>query len=100
MDASGIHLVIVLTDDLTHRLWAAATPREQAVDSVLEVIPEGWTARLINGPQHPWMVAGVSGLAPGEVRELTGMSRWQAKVSLSLGPRERLFFRVLPYHPG
>jgi hypothetical protein len=38
-------------------------------------------------------------LAPGEVRELTEMSCWQPNVSLSLGLRERIAFRVLPYHP-
>jgi hypothetical protein len=99
MDASRAHLVMVLTDDRTYRLWAAATSREQAVDSVLDVVPEGWSARLIDGAHYPWMMAGLSGLAPGEVRELTEMSRWQANVSLSLGLRERIAFRVLPYHP-
>jgi hypothetical protein len=48
---------------------------------------------LIDGAQYPWMMAGLSELAPGEVREMTEMSRWQANVSLSLGLRERIAFR-------
>jgi hypothetical protein len=99
MDGSRVHLVRVMTDNRTYQLWAAATPREQAVDSVLDVVPEGWSARLIDDARYPGMMAGLSKLAPGEVRELTKMSRLQANVSLSLGLRERLLFRVLPYHP-
>ena len=99
MDASSIHLVRVMTDDRSYRLWAAATPRERAVDRVLDVIPEGWSARLLDDPIDPRQLAGLSGFAPGEVRELTEISCWEANVSLSLGLRERLFFRVLPLHP-
>jgi hypothetical protein len=100
MDASRAHLVMVLTDDRTYRLWAAATSREQAVDSVLDVVPEGWSARLIDGAHYPWMMAGLSGLAPGEVRELTEMSRWQANVSLSLGCERGLPFVCYPTTPN
>lgn len=42
LDAGRFHLVRVTTDDRTHQLWAAATSREEAVDRVLDAIPEGW----------------------------------------------------------
>ena len=39
----GVHLVRVTTDEREYQLWAAATPREQAVRLVLNAIPEGRT---------------------------------------------------------
>jgi hypothetical protein len=53
MDASSIHFVRVTTDARTRQLWAAATARDEAVDRVLDVIPEGWTARLSDEPLNP-----------------------------------------------
>jgi hypothetical protein len=47
VDASRIHFVRVRTDDRTQQLWAVAAARNEAVDRVLDAIPEGWTARLL-----------------------------------------------------
>jgi hypothetical protein len=69
MNAHSIHLVRVTTDDLTHQLWAAATSREEAVNRVLDAIPEGWTARLLDDALKPRETA-VVGMSAGEVREL------------------------------
>ncbi|MBV9459762.1 MAG: hypothetical protein JO141_19890 [Bradyrhizobium sp.] len=69
MNAHGIHLVRVTPDDRKHRLWAAATSREEAVDRVLEVIPEGWAARLLDHSFKPREDA-VRDMTAGEVREL------------------------------
>jgi hypothetical protein len=66
----NIHLVRVTTDDLEQRLWAAATSRDDAVDSVLNAVPEGWTARLLDQSLEPRADA-VAGMISGEVRELT-----------------------------
>lgn len=69
-----IHLVRVTTDDAERRIWLAATPREEAVDRVLDATPEGWTATL--------MEEGLSGeesanlaMPPGEVREMPSKTR-------------------------
>jgi len=47
MDADGIHVVQVRTDDLPRgkiQLWFAAVPREQAIAAVLDAVPEGWSS--------------------------------------------------------
>ena len=69
MNAHAIHLVRVTTDDRKLQLWAAATAREEAVDRVLDAIPEGWAARLLDDSLKPRADA-VHGMAAGEVREL------------------------------
>ena len=69
MNTHSIHLVRVTTDDRTHQLWAAATSREEAVDRVLDAIPEGWAARLLDRSLEPRENA-VRGMTAGEVREL------------------------------
>jgi hypothetical protein len=71
MDADEINLVRITTDDLTRQLWAAATPRGQAVDRVLDVVPEGWCAFLLDASIEPWMKPDLSHMSYGEVRELT-----------------------------
>lgn len=48
MGTSAIHFVRVTTDDRSCQVWAAATARDDAVDRVLDMIPEGWCARLID----------------------------------------------------
>ena len=65
----GVHLVRVTTDEREYQLWAAATPREQAVRLVLNAIPEGRTAALLATRLTPDEVAFLN-MAPGEVREL------------------------------
>ena len=69
MNADSIHLVRVTTDDQKHQLWAAATSREDAVDRVLDAIPEGWAARLLDDSLKPRENA-VRDMIAGEVREL------------------------------
>ena len=69
MNARSIHLVRVTTDDRTLQLWAAATSREEAVDRVLDAIPEGWAARLLDDSLNPRGDA-ILGMSAGEVREL------------------------------
>jgi hypothetical protein len=70
VDAHPVHLVRVTTDDLEQRLWAAATSRDDAVDCVLNAVPEGWTARLMDETLAP-RAAAVQGMIAGEVRELS-----------------------------
>jgi hypothetical protein len=67
--AGGIHLVQVTTDDRAHQLWVAATPREEAVNSVLDAIPDGWTAALLTNQLTP-QEADALHLRPGEVRNI------------------------------
>jgi hypothetical protein len=67
--ACGIHLVRVTTDDRVHQLWAAATLREEAVALVLNTIPEGWAAILLDTRLRPGEAAFLE-MKPGEIREL------------------------------
>ena len=70
MNANGIHLVRVVTDEGQQRLWAAATSREEAVDRVLEAVPAGSSARLLDGRLKPRQdVVGM--MTRGEIRELS-----------------------------
>ena len=75
VDASRIHFVRVRTDDRTQQLWAAAAARNQAVDRVLDAIPEGWTARLLDEQLKPPPDA-ISNMVPGEVRKLCETKDW------------------------
>lgn len=72
MNTHHIHLVRVTTDDREHQLWAAATARDQAVDRVLDAIPEGWTACLLEEPMRSSAEAGVN-MTLGQVRRLLGV---------------------------
>jgi hypothetical protein len=70
-----IQVVQVTTDNLVRgipkkQLWIAAAPSDQAVQLVLAVIPEGWTARLADGHLTAREVQLLK-LPPGEVREPT-----------------------------
>jgi hypothetical protein len=65
-----IHFVRVTTDEREHRYWAAATTREEAVDRILDQVPEGWTARLMDDCGNAEQAA-LAGMKPGEVRELS-----------------------------
>jgi hypothetical protein len=76
MTVNDIHFVRVTTDDRTYRLWAAATLREQAVDRVLDTVPEGWTAFLMDPVPTSASSASLE-LAPGEVRELSNRNEGQ-----------------------
>ena len=83
MDMRAFHFVRVTTDDRSCQLWAAATAREDAVDRVLDIIPEGWCARLIDEEAAHMDLshldlhlvhAILSKLAQGDVRALNGIS--------------------------
>jgi hypothetical protein len=65
-----VYLVRVTTDDRKHLLYATAGAREDAVNQVLNAIPEGWSASLLPNRVSPVEVAALN-LMPGDVRELT-----------------------------
>ena len=62
-----IHVVRVTPDDGERQFWLAATGRDEAVDRVLDAIPEGWTATLIERKLSDEQAASLN-MAPGEVR--------------------------------
>jgi hypothetical protein len=46
---NNIRVVLVTTDNCDHQIWMTATSREKAaVDRILDAIPEGWTASLLD----------------------------------------------------
>lgn len=65
----NVYFVQVTTDDRDHRIWAAATSAEEAVDRVLNEVPEGWAAHLTDEITQAQRNA-VLGMRPGEVKEL------------------------------
>ncbi len=69
MKSDAIHFVVVTTDDREQQMWGAAASRHEAVDRVLDAIPEGWTARLLDQPmkldEHDF-----TDFSPGEIRQL------------------------------
>ena len=65
---NGAFFLRVTTDDGEHKLWAAAMPGEEAVQAVLDAIPEGWTVFLL-AQAKPGQIDALA-LKPGEVREL------------------------------
>ena len=65
--APEVHLVRVTADDGEIQIWLAATSRDQAVDLVLDAIPEGWAVSLMQRQ----LTAGhglTLNMTPGEVR--------------------------------
>jgi hypothetical protein len=69
-----IHLVQVITDDRECRIWLAMTPREEAVDRVLDAIPEGWAATLMERGLSGEAAANLN-MVPGQVREMSSNER-------------------------
>lgn len=67
------HLLQVTTDDGECRFWLAVGTEEEAVQLVLDAIPEGWTAKLIDrgGTAREQALGLTVGLAPGEAREVS-----------------------------
>ncbi|PAY06761.1 hypothetical protein CK489_28320 [Bradyrhizobium sp. UFLA03-84] len=65
--ATEIHLVRVTTDDGSVQIWLAATASEQALDRVLDAIPQGWTVALVSRSLAPEHIAALD-MAEGEVR--------------------------------
>jgi hypothetical protein len=72
VNVSQVHLVRVTTPDGKRQLWAAATFREEAVGRVLDALPEGCGARLLDFLKPRREI--VSSMIPGEVRELVAES--------------------------
>ncbi|OKO74602.1 hypothetical protein AC629_34910 [Bradyrhizobium sp. NAS80.1] len=66
--ATEVHLVRVITDDREVQIWLAATSRDQALDLVLEAIPEGWAVNLIQRQLAAEHVLALN-MKPGEVRQ-------------------------------
>lgn len=62
-----VHLVQVTTDGGECQLWLAATERSAAVDRVLDAIPEGWAASLVERELDTDLAASLN-MQPGEVR--------------------------------
>ena len=56
-----------MTDSGERQLWLAATGRDEAVDRVLDAVPEGWTASLVQR-ELPAAEAAALNMRPGEVR--------------------------------
>ena len=64
-----VFLLRVTTDDRDLQLWAAAMPGgEEAVQAVLDTVPEGWAVSLLARAKPDEIEA--LALKPGEVREL------------------------------
>ncbi|MGY4568389.1 hypothetical protein [Bradyrhizobium sp. USDA 3256] len=60
-------MVRVTTDEGEVQIWLAATSREEAVDRVLEAIPEGWAVSLIQRQLPPEHIPSLN-MTVGEVR--------------------------------
>jgi hypothetical protein len=71
--ARTVHLVRVTTDDREQQIWAAAASREDAVDRVLDAVPEGWSAVLLDARPTAREITWLN-LSAGEVRRLRGGS--------------------------
>jgi hypothetical protein len=68
--AGGVHLVLALKGTQSE-IWAAATPRSNAVDAVQAMLREGWKAvRIIPQRLTTDRVAALK-LRPNGVRKLT-----------------------------
>lgn len=65
--ATEVHLIRVTTDDRSIQLWLAATPLDEALDRVLDAVPEGWSTALLRRRIPPDVVADLQ-MAVGEVR--------------------------------
>jgi hypothetical protein len=71
-----VYLLRVMTDDREYKLWAAAMPGdEEAVQAVLDMVPEGWAVSLLKRAKPDEIEA--LALKRGEVRELPNVSSRQ-----------------------
>jgi hypothetical protein len=68
--SEDVHLIRVTDDYRKHYLWVARTERREAVAAVLNAVPEGWSAILLD-TRLKSAEANILGLKPGEVREVT-----------------------------
>jgi hypothetical protein len=62
-------LVLVTPDDRDHEVWAAATSSEEAISRVLDAVPTGWSASLLDINVAPQEREALK-LEAGEVRKL------------------------------
>jgi hypothetical protein len=69
--AEEIHLVRVTTDDRERQIWVAAASREDAIAFVLNAVPEGWSAALVDAKLKPSEPALLK-MKRGDVRKLRG----------------------------
>ena len=68
--ADAVHLVLALKGAKSE-IWAAATPRSDAVQAVQVMLGKGWKAmRIVETRLTPERVASLK-LSPGDVRKLT-----------------------------
>lgn len=67
--ASEVHLIRVTTDEGEQQIWLAATPRDEAVDRVLDTVPEGWAVSLIQRRLGAEQISELN-MTVGEVRRL------------------------------
>jgi hypothetical protein len=65
----AVRVIRVITDDLKHRFWVAATPPEEAITRILNDVPEGWSAALLDVSLTTTELALLK-LQSGEIREL------------------------------
>lgn len=65
--ALEVHLVRVRTDDGDVEIWLAATSIDEALDRVLDVIPEGWAVSLDPRQIDPEQIAALN-MTIGEIR--------------------------------
>jgi hypothetical protein len=68
--SDGVYLVRVTTDDRKHRIYAVACARNNALNEVLKIVPEGWSASLLMEQLTARDIAAMN-LRPGEVRQIT-----------------------------
>ena len=67
----NVRVVLVTTDNCDHQIWMTAAAREKAaVDRILDAIPEGWTASLLDIKLSTRERSELN-LQAGEVRRLT-----------------------------
>lgn len=69
--AQVAHIVRVLTDNRDQRLWLAAAPPDEAINQVLDAVPEGWAAALLSNYVLSLSEVAALHLCPGGVREIT-----------------------------
>ena len=74
------YLVRVTTDDREHQLWvAAASSDAEALELVLNSVPEGWTAAPLSNKLTPLEIEALN-LKPGDVREISSIAGSSAAV--------------------
>jgi hypothetical protein len=68
---AGIFLIRVTTDNREHQLWAAAaSSQEEAINLILNAVPDGWTAAPLPNKLKPAEIEALS-MEAGNVRQLT-----------------------------